>query len=80
MEARGDCGSNVEAWGLRLEELRGEELDRSDLECLGKILDHHPASLRGPTVITTLAERLLVVRTREGRPGKLKANKVQRAF
>ena len=27
-----------------------------------------------------LAERLLVVRTREGRPGKLKANKVQRAF
>jgi hypothetical protein len=80
VEARGDCGSNVEAWGLRLEELRGEELDRGDLECLGKILDHHPASLRGPTVITTLAERLLVVRTREGRPGKLKANKVQRAF
>ena len=27
-----------------------------------------------------LAEKLLVVRTREGRPGKLKANKVQRAF
>jgi hypothetical protein len=78
--ARGDCGSNVEAWGLRLEELRVEELDRSDLECLGKALDRHPKSLRGPTMGITMAERLLVVRTREGRPGNLKANKVQRAF
>jgi hypothetical protein len=60
--------------------LRAEELDRSDLESLGKALDHHPVSLQGPTVGVELAERLLVVRTREGRPGKLKANKVQRAF
>jgi hypothetical protein len=80
MEARGDCGLKVEAWGLRLEELKVEELDRGDLGCLGKALDNHPESLRGRTMGTALAERLLVVRTREGRPGKLKANKVQRAF
>ena len=70
----------MDAWGLRLEELPIEELNRSDLECLGKALDNHPRSLRGPTVGMALAERLLVVRTREGRPGKLKANAVQRAF
>ena len=80
VEERGDCGPKVEAWGLRLEDIRVDELDRSDLECLGKVLDHHPASLHGPTVGVALAERLLVVRTREGRPGKLKANKVQKAF
>jgi hypothetical protein len=80
VEARGDCGPKVEAWGLRLEELRVDEMERSDLEYLGKALDHHPTSLRGPTVGMVLAERLLVVRSREGRPGKLKANRVQRAF
>ena len=55
-------------------------MDRSELECLGKVLDHHPASLRGSALSIALAERLLVVRTREGRPGKLIANKVQKAF
>jgi hypothetical protein len=80
VKARGDCGPKVEAWGLRLEELRFEELDRSDLERLGKVLDHHPKSLRGPTMVVALAEKLLVVRTRDGQPGNLKANKVQRAF
>ena len=80
MGEQGDCGLKVDSWGLRLEELPAEEMDRKDLECLGKALDHHPRSLRGPTVGMVLAERMLVVRTREGRPGKLKANKVQRAF
>ncbi len=80
MEAREDCAPKADAWGLRLEALRNEELDRSDLEFLGKVLDRHPVSLRGPTAIFSLAERLLVVRTREGRPGKLIANKVQKAF
>jgi hypothetical protein len=55
-------------------------MDRSDLECLGKALGHDSVSPRGPALGIALAERLLVVRTREGRPGKLKANKVQRAF
>ena len=75
-----DGGAQVEGWGLRLEELPVEELDRSGLAQLGKALDNHPISLRGGTVGMALAERLLVVRTREGRPGKLKANQVQRAF
>jgi len=80
VEEKRDCGPRVGEGGLRLEELPAEELDRCDLECLGKALDHHPMSLRGPTVCMALAERMLVVRTREGRPGRLKANRVQRAF
>jgi len=80
VEARGDCGPKVKAWGLRLEDLRVDEMDRGELECLGKTLDRHPASLRGSLASIALAERLLVVRTREGRPGKLIANKVQKAF
>ncbi len=80
MGARGDCGPKVEAWRARLEELRVDEMERSDLEWLGKALDHNPNSLRGPTVGMVLAERLLVVRSRAGRPSKLKANHVQRAF
>ena len=80
MEELEDCAQKVDSWGLRLEESPAEEMDRKDLECLGKALDHHPRSLHGPTVGMALAERLLVVRTREGRPGKLKANKVQMAF
>jgi hypothetical protein len=64
----------------RLEEWSPDELDANDLLFLGKALDNRPNSLRGATVAMALAERLLVVRTREGRPGKLKANKVQRTF
>ena len=66
--------------GPLLEQLRNGELDRSELEFLGKALDRHQTSLRGPTAIFSLAERLLVARMREGRPGKLIANKVQKAF
>ncbi len=80
MEARGDCEPRIDALGPLLEQLRNGELDRSELEFLGKVLDRRPVSLRGPTAIFSLAERLLVVRTREGRPGKLIANKVQKAF
>ena len=80
MKGHGDVGSKFAAIGLRLEELTMDNLERSDLEQLGKALDRHPASLRGPTVCLALAERLLAVRTREGRPGRLRANRVQRAF
>jgi hypothetical protein len=55
-------------------------LDREELEELGKILDQRPGRLRGRTVGMTLAEHLLLVRTREGRPAPLKANAAQRAF
>jgi hypothetical protein len=57
-----------------------EELDREELERFGRILDARPAILRGRTVGMALAERLLRVRTREGRTAPLKANAAQRAF
>jgi len=57
-----------------------EELDREELERFGRILDSRPVSLRGRTVGMALAEKLLLVRTREGKPAALKANAAQRAF
>jgi hypothetical protein len=60
--------------------LSEERLDREDLEGFGQMLDQRPARLRGRTVGMTLAEHLLLVRTREGRPAPLKANAAQRAF
>jgi hypothetical protein len=57
-----------------------EEIDREELERLGKILDLRPASLRGRTVAMELAEQLLQVRTRNGSTAPLRANAVQRAF
>jgi hypothetical protein len=65
---------------LRLGELRLEDLDRGELERFGRILDQRPATLRGRTVGMALAEQLLVVRTRDGRPARLRANSAQRAF
>jgi len=55
-------------------------MGRKDLECLGKVLDDPPKGLQKRTLFPALAERLLAVRTREGRPEKLRANRVQRAF
>ena len=40
--------------------------DREDLEEFGKILDRRPQELCGRTVGMAMAERLLLVRTREG--------------
>ena len=66
--------------GAREWELCPEELDRKELERFGRILDQRPESLRGRTVGMALAERLLLVRTREGWTAPLKANAAQRAF
>ncbi len=57
-----------------------EELDRDELERFGRILDQRPRILSGRTLGMMLAEKLLVVRTREGRPGKLRANATQKEF
>ena len=57
-----------------------EDLDRSELERLGRILDYRPASLRGLTVGMALGEELLRVRARSGRAVALRANRVQRLF
>ena len=57
-----------------------ETADREELEELGKMLDRRKASLGSRTVGMMLAERLLLVRTREGVSAPLKANAAQRAF
>jgi hypothetical protein len=57
-----------------------EQIDREELERLGKILDRRPESLSGLTVGMALASRWLKVRTREGRTARLKANTAQRSF
>jgi len=56
------------------------ELDRDELQRYGIILDQCPSILRGRTVGMALAENLLLVRTREGKPATLKANATQWAF
>ncbi|HTP59782.1 MAG TPA: terminase, partial [Spirochaetia bacterium] len=70
-----ECAADPEEWVWCLEKRGREELER-----LGKILDYRPARLRGKTVAMALAERLLLVRTREGLPAPLRANAAQRAF
>jgi hypothetical protein len=55
-------------------------LDREQLEILGKNLDGPSVPNGGITVAMALAEALLVVRTRDGKPTNLKANAVQQAF
>jgi len=80
VKAREACAFEEQEWKQLLKELHAEEWDRDELEQFGRILDQHPARLRGRTAGTLLAEKLLVVRTREGKPAKLKANATQRAF
>lgn len=55
-------------------------LDKVELEELGKILDQRSSTLCGNTVAMALAERLLQVRTREGGTAPLRANAAQIAF
>jgi hypothetical protein len=62
-------------WSLRL-----EDLDRDELERFGRILDQRPAILAERTVGMALAEQLLLVRTRAGKPAFLSANRAQAEF
>jgi hypothetical protein len=57
-----------------------KKLDRAELERYGGMLDLRPDILRGQTVGMALAEKMLLVRTRQGWTAPLKANVVQRAF
>jgi hypothetical protein len=57
-----------------------DKLDRKELEQFGRILDQRPTSLHGRSAGVALAERLLVVRSRTGRPLNLRANAVQKEF
>ncbi len=63
------------AWKVCLEKPSREELER-----FGRILDQRQKSLHGSTAGMMLANRMLVVRTRDGKPAKLKANAVQMEF
>ena len=54
--------------------------NRKALEDLGKTLDTKPWFLDGRTALIAIAEELLVVRSRSGRPEKLRANPVQMEF
>ena len=74
-EKKGGCAAGPGEWVIC-----PAGLDREELERFGRILDQRPARLRGRTVGMALAEQLLLVRTREGRPAPLKANAAQRAF
>jgi hypothetical protein len=56
------------------------EVDREELERYGRILDQRPIRLGGQTVGMKLAERLLLVRTRDGWTAPLRANEAQIAF
>jgi len=51
-----------------------------ELVGFGRILDRMPMELKGRTVGMALAERLLLVRTKEGGTARLTANAVQQAF
>lgn len=53
---------------------------RNELALLGRMLDRRPMSLGGQTVAMAVAERLLLVRTREGWSEPLRANAIQQAF
>jgi hypothetical protein len=73
-----------QAEGLVVKDLKWEmpliDMNRDELERFGKMLDLQPVILGDRTVAMALAEQLLLVRTREGRPASLRANAAQRAF
>jgi hypothetical protein len=56
------------------------QLDRRELELLGRMLDRRPAGLNGRTTGEFLAAALLKLRGKDGRLHPLKANATQREF
>ena len=63
-----------------IDALDPEALDLDELGRLGRILDHRPMSLGGHSVLMTVAEQLLHIRTRDGATAALRSNVVQRLF
>lgn len=57
-----------------------DNMDWNELEQFGRILDQRPKDLNGCSTEILLAERLLTVRSRAGRPMRLIANAVQKEF
>ncbi len=77
MGAAAERARELEAKWLKTQ-LAGQ--NRKALEELGKILDTEPGKLEGRRAIVAIAEGLLIVRSRTGRPVKLRANAVQMEF
>lgn len=73
-----DAGAPEDSLWYR--ELHVENLDRDELERLGNALDQKPDFLQGQTIGMAVTAKLLLVRTREGRPAHLRANLAQHAF
>jgi hypothetical protein len=74
-EEQAEAVAQFEASNLSL-----EYLDEVELSRFGDILDLRPLSLNGATIGMALAEKLLLVRTREGWTAPLKANVAQKTF
>ncbi|MGA7340035.1 MAG: terminase [Terracidiphilus sp.] len=79
-----EVGSATESGGAAAEEWWRElclaDLDLEQLQILGGVIDRKLAKLHGKTVAMWLAEKLLLVRTREGWTAPLKANRAQGEF
>jgi hypothetical protein len=74
------AADEANALGALRSKAQSAKLDRKGLEELGEILDKQPGHLEGRTAAMAIAEELLVVRSRNGRSLKLKANEVQTEF
>jgi hypothetical protein len=55
-------------------------IDDKELRVYGGMLDSRPKAFGGGTMVVALAEKLLLVRTRQGWTAPLRANEVQRLF
>ena len=60
--------------------VRPAQMGRAELECWGRAIEKGEKTTEGRTAAMALAQKLLVVRTRNGTPKALQANAAQKAF
>ena len=88
VERNSKCADEIEMGRAAMAGLSGsgeawlypKDLDSKELEHFGRILDRRVERFGGRTIGMALAEKLLLVRTREGKTAPLKANAAQQAF
>jgi len=76
----GRCACQAQDWEACLEEIRMKELNRDGLITVGKLLDRCCPKRDRHRAYVALAAKLLVVRTREGKPAMLRGNEAQKVF
>lgn len=76
----GGSASGKPAAGESAIELKFKHYSREELVWFGRALDRRPKSLSGQKLGEALAEKLLLVRTRDGSTTPLRANPAQAAF